>query len=115
MNKDLVMTSEIGGRHFAKGVVLAWLVHACGSNLKLLETATGIPQKLLSPLLAEMMEEKTVRLDGAIFRQDTRGCDMDKVKVHRSHISSRRVRQRGWTGRLPRWLRRLAKSGEKKQ
>lgn len=73
MNKDLVMTSELGGRYFAKGVVLAWLVHIGGSNLKLLETATGIPQKLLSPLLAEMMEEKTVRLDGAIFRQDTRG------------------------------------------
>ena len=109
MNKDLVMTSELGGRHFAKGVILAWLVHACGSNLKLLETATGIPQKLLSPLLAEMMEEKTVRLDGAIFRQDTRCCAMDKVKKHRSHISARMVRQRGWIRRLTWWLRRLVR------
>ena len=112
MNKDLVMASELGGRHFAKGVILAWLVHACGSNLKLLETATGIPQKLLSPLLAEMMEEKTVWLDGAIFRQDTRSCAMDKVKIHRSHISSRRAKQQGWTRRLPWWLRRLVKGGE---
>ena len=112
MNKDLVMTGELGGKHFAKGVILAWLVHVGGSNLKLLETATGLPGKLLDPLLAEMMEEKTVRLDGAIFRQDTRGCAMDKVKIHRSHISSRRVKQLGWTRRLPQWLRQLVKGGQ---
>jgi hypothetical protein len=82
MDKDPVMTGELGGRHFARGVILSWLVHSGGSGLKLLETATGIPQKLLSWLLAEMMAEKTVRLDGAIFRQDTRGCLMDKIKVH---------------------------------
>jgi len=79
MNKDLVMTGELGGRHFAKGVILAWLVHTGGSNLKLLETATGLPGKVLSSLLAEMMEEKTVRLDGVIFQQDTGGCTMDKA------------------------------------
>ena len=112
MNKDLVVTSELGGKPFAKGVVLAWLVHVGGSNLKLLETATGLPSKLLSPLLAEMMEEKTVRLDGAIFRQDTRGCAMDEVKKYRSHISARETRQRGWTRILPWWLRRLVRRGE---
>ena len=112
MNKDLVMTSEIGGRHFAKGVVLAWLVHVGGSNLKLLETATGLPGKVLSPLLAEMLAERTVRLDGAIFKQDAMGCAMDKVKKHRSHISSKRARTRGWTRRLPWWLRRLVKGGK---
>ena len=66
---SLVMTGELGGRHFAKGLILAWLVNTGGSNAKLLETVTGLPPKILHPLLAEMMEEKTVRLDGAIFRQ----------------------------------------------
>ena len=66
MNKDLVMTGELGGKHFAKELILAWLVNTGGSNAKLLETVTGLPPKILHPLLAEMMEEKTVRLDGII-------------------------------------------------
>ena len=107
MNKDLVMTTGLGGKHFAKGVILAWLVNTGGSNFKLLETATGLPGKLLVQLLAEMWEEKTVRLDGTVFSQDRRGCPMDRIKKHRSHISAREARQRGWTRRLPRWLRRL--------
>jgi len=92
MNKDLVMTGELGGRHFAKGLILAWLVNTGGSNAKLLETATGLPPQLLHPLLAEMMEEKTVRLDGVIFRQDTGGCTMDKAPCTKSFQA------------VPRWI-----------
>jgi len=29
---SLVMTGELGGRHFAKGLVLAWLVNTGGSD-----------------------------------------------------------------------------------
>ncbi len=114
VNSDQVMITEPGGKHFAKGVILSWLVNTGGSNLKLLETATGLPGKLLSPLLAEMMEEKAIRLDRVVFRLETEVSAMDKIRIHRSHISAGRARQRGWTRRLPRWLRRLVKLGEKK-
>ena len=52
MNKDLVMTGELGGKHFAKELILAWLVNTGGSNAKLLETVTGLPPKILHPLLS---------------------------------------------------------------
>jgi len=64
----VVLSFDIGGKHFAKGVILSWLVNTGGSNLKLLETATGLPGKLLSSLLAEMMEEKVIRLDKIVFK-----------------------------------------------
>ncbi|MDO9580844.1 MAG: hypothetical protein Q7J06_09820 [Bacteroidales bacterium] len=67
-NSPVVLGSDIGGKQFAKGVILSWLVGTGGSNLKLLETATGLPQKVLSPLLAEMMTEKAVRLDKVVFK-----------------------------------------------
>ena len=63
-----ILSYDKGGKDFAKGVILSWLVNTGGSNLKLLETATGIPQKLLSPLLADMMLEKAVRLDKIVFK-----------------------------------------------
>ena len=62
------MITEIGGKRVAKSVILSWLKGCGGSNLKLLETATGLPQELLSPLLAEMMEEKAIHLDRVIFK-----------------------------------------------
>jgi hypothetical protein len=31
------MITELGGKHFAKGVILSWLVNTGGSNFKLLE------------------------------------------------------------------------------
>ena len=68
MNSDQDMITELGGKHFAEGVILSWLVNTGGSNLKLLETATGLPGKLLSPLLAEMMEEEAIRLDKVMFK-----------------------------------------------
>lgn len=109
------MTTDLGGKSFAKGIILGWLVNTGGSNLKLLETATGLPGKLLSPLLAEMMLERTVRLNRVVFRMEKEGytANMDRVKIHRSHILAKRASQRGWTRRLPRWLRHLvnAKKG----
>lgn len=59
---------ELGGKDFAKGIILSWLAKTGGSNLKLLEFVTGLPQKLLSPLLAEMIEQKAVRLDGVVVK-----------------------------------------------
>jgi hypothetical protein len=67
-SSPVILSFDIGGKDIAKSVILNWLVNTGGSNLKLLETATGLPQKLLSPLLAEMMAQRTVRLDGAVFR-----------------------------------------------
>jgi len=64
----MVLSSDTGGKHFARDVVLSWLVNTGGSNLKVLETATGLPQKLLSTLLTEMMLEKVVRLDKVVFK-----------------------------------------------
>jgi len=63
-----VLSLDIGGKDFAKAAILSWLTNTGGSNLKLLETITGLPQKLLSPLLAEMMAQRAVRLDGAVFK-----------------------------------------------
>ena len=65
---DELMCTEVGGKDFAKAAILSWLTDTGGSNLKLLETITGLPQKLLSPLLAEMMVQRAVRLDGAVFK-----------------------------------------------
>ena len=63
-----VLSFDIGGKEIAKSIILNWLVNTGGSNLKLLETVTGLPQKLLSSLLADMMLDKAVRLDGAVFK-----------------------------------------------
>ena len=62
-----MLSYDIGGKAMAKEIILAWLDETGGSTLKLLEMATGVPQKLLSPLLAEMIEEKAIKLDGVIF------------------------------------------------
>jgi len=67
-NSPVVLSTDAGGRHFAKEIILSWLVGAGGSNLKLLETATGLPQKLLSSLLAEMVEERIIKLDKVVFK-----------------------------------------------
>ena len=64
----MVLSLDIGGKHFAKEVILNWLSGTGGLNLKMLETATGLPQKLLSPLLAEMLEERTIKLDKVVFK-----------------------------------------------
>ena len=63
-----MITAEIGGKRVAKGVILSWLKGCGGSNLQTLETATGLPQKLLAPLLAEMMKEKAIHRDRVIFK-----------------------------------------------
>ena len=59
---------EPGGKEFAKRVILSWLNETGGSNAKLLETVTGLPPKILHPLLAELMLEKTIGLDKATFK-----------------------------------------------
>ena len=68
MNEDYLLSFDVGGKAFCKQAILAWLEDVGGSNLKLLETVTGLPQKLLSPLLAELMLEKIVKLDKVIFK-----------------------------------------------
>ena len=68
MNEDYLLSYDIGGKCFAKELIFAWLVDNKGSNLKLLETATGLPQKILGSLLAEMIAEKAIKLDRAIFK-----------------------------------------------
>ena len=60
---------EPGGREFAKQVILSWLNETGGSNAKLLETVTGLPPKILHPLLAELMEERKVKLDKVVFKR----------------------------------------------
>jgi len=67
-SSPVVLSFDIGGKEIAKSIILNWLVNTGGSNLKLLETVTGLPQKLLSPLLAEMIAQRAVRLDGAVFK-----------------------------------------------
>jgi hypothetical protein len=69
---DELMRTEVGGKDFAKAIVIGWLIKTGGSNLKLLETVTGLPQKLLSPLLAEMMEQRVVSLDKVVFKPSSR-------------------------------------------
>jgi len=66
------MDNDCGGRDFAKVAILDWLEYVGGSNLRLLETVTGLPQKLLSVLLAELMEENRVKLDKVIFKRRMR-------------------------------------------
>lgn len=63
-----MLVIDRGGKDYAKHVIWHWLSDTGGSNLKLMETATGLPQKLLSSLLAEMMLEKAVRLDKVVFK-----------------------------------------------
>ena len=60
---------EVGGKNFAKQTILAWLGNTGGSNAKLLETLTGLPPKVLRPLLAELVKEKKIKLAGAVFRR----------------------------------------------
>ena len=60
---------EPGGREFAKQVILNWLNETGGSNAKLLETVTGLPPKILHPLLAELMKEGEIKLDRVIFKR----------------------------------------------
>ena len=60
---------EPGGREFAKQVILNWLNETGGSNAKLLETVTGLPPKILHPLLAELMEKGEIKLDRAKFKK----------------------------------------------
>ena len=60
---------EPGGREFAKQVILKWLNETGGSNAKLLETVTGLPPKILLPLLAELMEDRRIKLDKVVFKR----------------------------------------------
>jgi len=64
----MMLYLEPGGRDFAKQVILRWLEETGGSNLKVLETATGLPERLVSFLLAELMTEGRVKLDKAVFK-----------------------------------------------
>ena len=63
----MVLSLDIGGKQFAKELILSWLSETGGLNLKLLETLTGLPQKLISPLLFELMSEDRVEINRAIF------------------------------------------------
>jgi len=64
----MVLSLDIGGKQFAKEVILSWLSETGGLNLKLLETLTGLPQKLISPLLSELMSENIIKLERVIFK-----------------------------------------------
>ena len=60
---------EVGGQAYAKFLILEWLRETQGSNVKLLETVTGLPPKILHPLLAELMKEGEIKLDRVIFKR----------------------------------------------
>lgn len=51
---------EPGGKDFAKLMILIWLNNTGGSNLKLLETATGLPVDMLQVLLDKLVTEGNV-------------------------------------------------------
>jgi len=57
-----------GGKDYAKELILRWLRDTGGSNLNLLEAATGLPSKITGPLLVELMEEGKIELDLVIFK-----------------------------------------------
>ena len=57
-----------GGKDYAKELILRWLRDTGGSNLNLVEAATGLPSKITGPLLAELMEEGKIELDMVIFK-----------------------------------------------
>ena len=61
--------TEVGGKEFAKQVILEWLQETDGSNAKLLETVTGLPWQILHSLLAELMKEGEIELDRVIFKR----------------------------------------------
>jgi len=60
---------EVGGQAYAKFLILEWLREIQGSNAKFLETVTGLPPKILHPLLAELMEKGEIKLDRVIFKR----------------------------------------------
>ena len=60
---------EVGGQAYAKFLILEWLRETQGSNAKLLETVTGLPPKILHPLLAELMKDKKIKLDKVVFKR----------------------------------------------
>jgi len=62
------MIPEAGGKVYAKSLILKWLGEVSGSNAKVLESALGLPPKILHPLLAELMAEGRVKLDKVIFK-----------------------------------------------
>ena len=57
-----------GGKDYARALIMEWLRETGGSNGNLLEVATGLPDKITGPLLAELMEEGKVELDAVIFK-----------------------------------------------
>lgn len=48
---------NMGGKDFAKQFILKWLNDTGGSNLRLLEIATGLPINILKVLLNELLTE----------------------------------------------------------
>lgn len=51
---------DVGGRDVAKYLVLKWLRGTTGSNIKLLELATGLPANILEVLLDELITEDSI-------------------------------------------------------
>jgi len=68
-----MLVIDHGGKDYAKGLILRWLRMTGGSNANLLEVVTGLPPRLLGPLLAELMTEGDIALDKVIFKLNLRG------------------------------------------
>jgi len=56
----MVVYIEPGGKDFAKRVILKWLEQTGGSNIKLIERATGLPVNILGVLLKELIADGNV-------------------------------------------------------
>lgn len=66
---------EPGGKDFAKQLVLKWFGQTGGSNIKLLELATGLPVNILEALLEEL------NIEGSItYKKCYRGVKIWRVR-----------------------------------
>lgn len=69
---------EPGGKDFAKRFVLEWLEQTGGSNIKIIESATGIPVTILKALLNELMFEGYVT-----YEKCYRGVEVWRMEVEK--------------------------------
>jgi len=53
--------SEHGGKHFAKQLIVSWVKEVGTTDLETICVFTGLPDKLLLPLLCELEEEGAVK------------------------------------------------------
>jgi len=56
-----MFSEEMGGKHFSKQLIISWTKEVGTTDLETLCVFTGLPNKLLLPLLHELEEEGALK------------------------------------------------------